>query len=115
MGIHYVKGSLVQAGSIDAARPQALVYERPADGRLQLGAVEYVVLQAGWDAAHGAPPSLFGESFALTPAENRYGLPSFYWLHAWVWNDNPAGMFSMWNPNVICAPDHGAADTHAAT
>src|ERR1700724_1814985 len=28
MGIHYVKGSLVQAGTIDAARPQALVYER---------------------------------------------------------------------------------------
>ena len=25
MGVHYVKGSLIQAGSLDAARPQALV------------------------------------------------------------------------------------------
>src|SRR3954451_13090830 len=34
MGMHYVKGSLVQAGTIDAARPQALVYQRMGDGRL---------------------------------------------------------------------------------
>ena len=34
------------------------MYERAAEGRLQLGAVEYVVLQAGWDATHGAPPLL---------------------------------------------------------
>ena len=103
MGIHYVKGALVQAGTIDAARPQALVYERTPDGRLQLAAVEYVVLQVGWDAAHSAPPSLFGQPFMLTPADNRYGLPAFYSLHAWIWKDNPTGMFSMWNPNVSCA------------
>lgn len=30
MGIHYVKGALVQAGTIDPARPQALVYEQNA-------------------------------------------------------------------------------------
>ena len=103
MGIHYVKGALVQAGTIDAARPQALVYERTADGRLQLAAVEYVVLQTGWDAAHTAPPALFGQTFMVTPADNRYGLPAFYSLHAWIWKPNPTGMFSMWNPNVSCA------------
>ena len=103
MGIHYVKGALVQAGTIDAARPQALVYERTPDGRLQLAAVEYVVLQSGWDAAHRAPPALFGQPLMLTAADNRYGLPAFYSLHAWVWRENPTGMFSMWNPNVSCA------------
>jgi hypothetical protein len=108
MGIHYVKGSLVQAGTIDAARPQALVYERTAEGLLQPAAVEYVVLQAGWDAAHGAPPSLFGQQFMLTPAENRYGLPAYYSLHAWIWKDNPSGMFSMYNPTVSCAPNTAA-------
>ena len=105
MGIHYVKGSLVQAATIDAARPQALVYERTQEGRLRLGAVEYVVLQADWDAAHGAPPSLFGQQFIVTSADNRYGLPAFYSLHAWIWKDNPAGMFNMWNPGVSCAPN----------
>jgi hypothetical protein len=104
MGVHYVKGSLVQSGTIDAARPQALVYQREADGRLHLGAVEYVAFQAGWDAAHAAPPALFGEKFMLTPAENRFGLPAYYSLHAWIWRDNPSGMFSMWNPSVSCAP-----------
>ena len=29
MGIHYVKGALVQAGKVDPARPQALVYWPP--------------------------------------------------------------------------------------
>ena len=54
MGIHYVKGALVQSGVIDTARPQAVVYELGENGRLQLVALEYVVLQAAWDAAHPA-------------------------------------------------------------
>jgi hypothetical protein len=114
MGIHYVKGSLVQAGTIDAARPQALVFERTQEGELQLAAVEYVVMQAGWDSAHAAPPSLFGEQFMLTPADNRYGLPAFYSLHAWIWKDNPTGMFSMWNPGVSCIPNNRSTDTQAS-
>jgi hypothetical protein len=104
MGIHFVKGSLVQGGTVDAARPQALVYERDGSGRLKLVAVEYVVLQAAWDAAHSAPPSLFGQKFMTSPAGNRFGLPAFYSLHAWVWKDNPKGTFNMWNPRVRC-PD----------
>jgi hypothetical protein len=115
MGIHYVKGSLVQAGTIDVARPQALVYERTPEGQLQLAAVEYVVLQAGWDVGHGTPPSLFGEEFMLTPADNRYGLPAFYSLHAWIWKDNPMGMFSMWNPSASCSPNDRTTDTRAPT
>ena len=113
MGIHYVKGALVQSAKIDAARPQALVYERTAEGSLQLAAVEYVVLQADWDTAHTAPPSLFGQTFMVTPAGNRYGLPAFYSLHAWVWMDNPDGMFAMWNPAASCTtnPNIGAT-TH---
>jgi hypothetical protein len=115
MGIHFVKGSLVQAGTIDAARPQALVYERTPEGRLQLAALDYVVLQAGWDVAHAEPPALFGEEFMLTPVDNRYGLPAFYSLHAWIWKDNPRGMFSMWNPSASCSPNDRTTDTRAPT
>lgn len=104
MGMHYVKGALVPSGTIDATRPQALVYQRLADGRLHLGAVEYVAFQAEWDAAHTSPPALFGEQFMLTPTDNRFGLPAYYSLHAWIWLDNPAGMFSMWNPGATCTP-----------
>jgi hypothetical protein len=102
MGVHYVKGSLVQSGTLDAARPQALVYEVRPDGRLRLVALEYVVFQAAWDAAHSSPPTLFGQQFMLNPAGNRFGLPAFYALHAWVWKRNPSGTFSAWNPRVSC-------------
>jgi hypothetical protein len=110
MGVHFVKGSLVQGGTIDAARPQAVVYERQDSGRLHLVAVEYVVLQAAWDATHSAPPSLFGQQFMKNPAGNRFGLPAFYSLHAWIWKDNPKGMFNAWNPRVNC-PAGPQADT----
>ncbi len=57
----------------------------------------------------GTPPTtgrplLFGQQFMLTPGDNRYGLPAFYSLHAWIWKSNPTGMFSMWNPAASCGP-----------
>ena len=36
------------------------------------------------------------------PAGNRYGLPDFYELHAWIWRPNPSGIFQNWNPKVSC-------------
>jgi hypothetical protein len=73
------------------------------------------VIKSEWDAKQSqpptlgvrnpgtpAPPMLFGHEFNFTDAPNRYGLPPFYSLHAWVWKDNPAGTFEMWNPNVDC-------------
>jgi hypothetical protein len=103
MGVHYVKGALIQSGSLDAARPQALVYEVQPSGELRLVALEYVLFQSAWDATHSAPPTLFGQKFMLTPADNRFGLPAFYSLHAWIWKHNPRGTFEPWNPQVHCA------------
>ncbi|MGH2946330.1 MAG: hypothetical protein ACRDPC_08740, partial [Solirubrobacteraceae bacterium] len=103
MGIHYVKGALVGDGAIDAATPEALVYEPQRNGRLRLVAVEYVVFKDAWDAANASPPTLFGRELHLIGAGNRYGLPPFYALHAWLWKHNPSGMFSDWNPRVSCA------------
>jgi hypothetical protein len=102
MGVHFVKGALVGDGALDPARPEALVYEVTDDSQLRLAALEYVVIQAAWDGAHNAPPTMFGQQFNLTPAGNRYGLPAFYSLHAWLWKSNPSGMFAPMNPNVHC-------------
>jgi len=99
MGIHYVNGTLVGDGEIDAQHPEAVLYEEKRGG-LQLTAVEYIVLAADWEGSE--PPSLFGETFMLTTEPNRYGLPDFYALHAWLWKDNPSGRFSPWNPRVNC-------------
>ena len=102
MGIHYASGTLVNSGQVDPLKPQALVYAPEQDGQLHLVAVEYVTFQQQWDATHSAPPELFGQPFMVNPAGNRFGLPPFYSLHAWIWTNNPTGMFSMWNPAVSC-------------
>ena len=114
MGIHYVNGTRVGSGTIDALKPQALVYQPMEDGRLRLVAVEYIAFQQAWDASHSAPPMLFGQPFMLTAAPNRFGIPAFYSLHAWIWKDNPRGMFAMWNPRVQCGSDGDTAQ-HPAT
>jgi len=105
MGVHYVKGALVGDGAIDPARPEALVYEVSRDGKVNLVAVEYVVLQSAWDSAHSSVPMLFGQKFMLNPAGNRFGLPAFYSLHAWIYKQNPSGTFAPFNPRVSCAGD----------
>ena len=102
MGVHYVNGALVGDDQVQATSPDLLVYESRPDGTEQLVALEYVVFQDAWDATHTTPPELFGREFELVPAGNRYGLPPFYELHAWLWKHNPSGMFADWNPRVHC-------------
>jgi hypothetical protein len=102
MGVHYVNGTLIGDPSENPRKPEALVYQ-PVDGRLRLVAVEYVVFQDAWTAVHpNRKPELFGHKFELVEAGNRYGLPPFYELHAWIWKHNPRGMFDDWNPRVEC-------------
>ncbi|CAN5142626.1 hypothetical protein BH20ACT8_BH20ACT8_21270 [soil metagenome] len=108
MGIHVVNGDLVGDPQIDARRPEAVIYEPTRSGQLRLVAVEYVVFQDAWDAEHDEPPSLFGQGFTLIEAGNRYGLPAFYELHAWLWKHNPAGSFADYNPQVDCSGGNGA-------
>jgi hypothetical protein len=99
MGIHYVNGALVGDGKIDAEHPEAVLYKHASSG-LQITAVEYIVLASDWQGAQ--PPELFGHPFMFMTSPNRYGLPDFYALHAWVWQDNPHGRFEPWNPDVHC-------------
>jgi hypothetical protein len=101
MGVHFASKTLLGDGRLTVARPEALVYAPTGSGP-RLAAVEYVVLKAQWDAKHASVPALFGHRFNLTPAGNRFGLPAFYSLHAWIWKQNPAGEFAMWNPEVSC-------------
>jgi hypothetical protein len=99
MGVHYVNGGLVGDDVIDPLRPEALVYE-PHGKKLQLVALEYIVFANNWTRA--APPSLFARSFDYTPAPNRFGIPAFWSLHAWVFRNNPAGNVMAWSPHVNC-------------
>ena len=101
MDLHFVNGDFVGDGEIDAARPEALIYEIN-NGDLQLASVEYVVIAEAWDANHETPPTLMGQVFHYVSAPNRYRIPAFYEFHVWAWKQNPNGMFTDWNPNVSC-------------
>jgi hypothetical protein len=102
MGDHFANLAEVGDGEIDATEPEALLYEQRNDGSFKLVALEYLVFKEQWDAAHSSPPSLFGRTFDLTTAPNRFGLPAYYSLHAWIWKPNPSGLLSAWNPRVSC-------------
>jgi len=99
MGVHFLSGV---DNTVEANKPELLVYEPDSAGRFNLVALEYLVDQKTWDATHSDVPSLFGQDFMLTGAGNRFGLDPFYSLHAWIWKINPSGLFSMWNPLVHC-------------
>ena len=93
MGYHYINPVLLDT-TVEAARPEALVYAPDANGRVRLAAVEYIVPAALWEAEE--LPSLFGHSFHLNEALGVHV------LHAWIWQHNPAGIFEDWNPEVSC-------------
>lgn len=94
MGHHYMNDSNFTDATIEALRPELLVYAPTADGSLRLVALEYLVFA---DALGSDPvPQLFGQHFHLNPAINAYV------LHVWLWEQNPRGMFADWNPRVNC-------------
>ncbi|WP_280770799.1 hypothetical protein [Salipaludibacillus daqingensis] len=87
MGIHLVNPDLLFNGFHDPLKPEVLVYEPKKNGGYKLVAAEYL-------APGGERPTLFGQEFDDGP------FPGSYALHAWVWEQNPNGMFSPYNPKV---------------
>jgi hypothetical protein len=104
MGYHYGRPDRIGDTDIDPAAPEILLYEPTEDGRMRLVGVEFMVHGEGWYAAgNEAAPSVGGVSLdPPNPAHPDAHLRPFYTLHAWVWRDNPDGMFAPFNPNVRC-------------
>ena len=104
MGVHLVLQSRINAGLLDAERPEALIYEPMANGAMRLVGVEFIILANIWEANNpkGGVPALDGNLLNYVAAPNRYGLPDFYELHVWAWEDNPKGSYADWNTHVTC-------------
>ena len=97
MGLHWLNEPLLDT-TVDITQPEALVYELDADGDVVgLVAHEYIVPVEAWTSDE--PPSLFGIAF------HQHATLPLWVLHAWLWKDNPAGMFADWNPAVRQCPD----------
>jgi len=92
MGYHFEKASLVDS-VFNIRKPELLVYNKRQDGGFNLVAVEYAV---PLDQSVNAPRGFAG-SHDVWDHNTGFGL---WTLHAWVWKDNPDGIFSPMNPNV---------------
>jgi hypothetical protein len=105
MGVHFVLPSRINNFVLQADQPQALIYEPLPGGEYRLVGVEFIVLSSVWlgqpDGATSTP-ALEGDLMNYIGAPNRYGLPAFYELHVWAWEDNPKGSFADWNTHVTC-------------
>jgi hypothetical protein len=103
MGIHYTNPDLVGDDTLDPLRPEVLVYQPRANGKLTLGAVEYFKPDADQDLdTNDDLPSLFGVPFDGPMLGHEPGMPKHYDLHVWLYKHNPAGLFAAWNPRVHC-------------
>jgi hypothetical protein len=98
MGIHYINTNILDT-STDPLKPEAMVYQKDANGNLTLGAVEWIVPTAAWDAEAPSAdivPEVMGHKM------HRDDTLGVYMLHAWIFKNNPSGVFADWNPDVTC-------------
>ncbi|MEO8619712.1 MAG: hypothetical protein ABI625_01530 [bacterium] len=93
MGFHYGNPAIID-GTVSVDKPELLLYEPEANGRLQLVAVEYIVPLDEWTSSQ--PPRLFGRDFKVNATFHVWA------LHVWVWERNPSGLYADWNPVITC-------------
>jgi hypothetical protein len=98
MGVHYFDTDALADPMPDPLRPEALVFVPGPDGRLRLGAVEYIVPMSLWE--DDEPPMVLGRHLhELEPVPGVH----VWGLHVWLFEHNPNGTFADWNPRVSCS------------
>jgi hypothetical protein len=131
MGIHFFRPDLLGIAGppnprvggtgthTDFRKPAVLIYEPQADGSLQLVAVENLVFLKSWeDAGHTSPPTFQGHVYnrmvddPATEVDEAHHFEPHYDLHVWLYRENPAGMFSQFNPAGTCRHHQSAAHKH---
>ena len=95
MGFHFAKGSIID-GRVNELEPEVLLYEPEENGRMALVAVEFII-PFGFAPENGPAPTLFNGR-AFTPFHDN----GVWGLHAWIFKNNPSGMFANFNPTVSC-------------
>ncbi|MEP6591464.1 MAG: hypothetical protein ABJC19_09800 [Gemmatimonadota bacterium] len=122
MGVHAAKASLAMDQAVIPDQPEVLLYLPKQNGGFKLVAVEYVVPvlvrnnttnavtpwfgPTQWGAGYTQltpRPSVFGEAFEGPMEGHEPGMPWHFDKHVWVWETNPSGMFSQWNPSISCS------------
>ena len=90
MGQHWANPETFSDGILDPLNPEAMVYTQNAKGKLRLVAVEWV---------SDRPGMVMNIPLHFNPAVNLWV------LHAWLYSQNPNGMFADMNPRIgVCPP-----------
>ncbi len=120
MGAHFVQPWRMLDGKFDPGRPEILLYTSDEEGDWTLVGTSFVLplnvvgpdhpeaFTGQLDNWHVHYELCTGSDFnsrSSTEQECREDggtwVPVYGWMiHAWVWTDNPLGVFNMWNPNV---------------
>lgn len=122
MGIHSPNFALQGTQELDPLKPEVLLYLPKPEGGHRLVGVEYiqfVLLRnpatgqvAPWTSPDPWPasyqvvtptPALFGQTFNGPMPGHFPGMPWHWDLHAWIWANNPNGVFEPWNPAISCS------------
>lgn len=93
-GYHYAVSARIDA-AVSLLEPEILMYEPMPDGSMRLVGVEYIIPFSA-HAQTAEPPALLGQKFM---PNTRYEV---WALHVWLYQFNPDGVFSTWNPLVSC-------------
>ena len=124
MGYHYVKDR-PSDGSFDIERPPILLYERDAEeaGGFRLAGVSYLFNAPsgpdGQPVGSPFPPALAKwhkhanlcvmldrsvetqlDADECARSGGRFSAETQWMVHAWIWKDSPAGVFSPFNPTL---------------
>lgn len=94
MGFHHINGTLVD-DKLDRAHPEILLYSHGPKGEYTLNGVEFIVPYSV-HSRDAEPPIVLGQSL------KRSDPLKLWYLHAWVWTENPSGLFADYNPRVSC-------------
>ena len=128
MGTHFIHEGRVTDGVLNVEEPEFVLYNRDEEGQWRLVGTAFVLPResdpgssanaVGDDHPEGFEgpldnwhvhyqlctlPNRGFRTLSQKACEDRDGTftPTFGWMiHAWVHDDNPLGVFSMWNPNV---------------
>jgi hypothetical protein len=126
MGIHFFRPDLLgltgtaprvtgQGTHTDFLQPSVLIYVPQETGAMKLVAVENLVFEGAWRAAgntgapefHGYPYVHRVDDPATPEVDEAHMFEPHYELHVWLYEPNPSGMFSPYNPAVTCEHHDG--------
>ena len=127
MGVHFFRPDLLgitapPAPRIDGVgthtdflKPAVLIYEPQQNGSMELVAVENLVFIKSWkEAGRPNPPTFYGVPYDTmiddpkTEFDEAHMFAPHFDRHVWLYRENPAGLFSLFNAKVSCAHHTGA-------